>query len=156
MSDSNSTQHSPAFTAAYEQARQGGAFRGLPSQGQSSIAHSDQGMPVSREVMAHRASEYVRAKFSASHDFKNDVIRSVEGVSSDSDPAGYLRNIGYAAVNSRGEEVIPTPEQARQIAAAVLRNAAMNADYPGAATGVSANDPALPAHLARVTGRRLY
>lgn len=126
------SEHIPAgYSSAQDYARAQAAMGGNYGRGVGraevlpapvkSKAILDRAPLVSQQYLQAEHEKRVVAETSSWFDWQIGNGRAVNGVSSDHDPAGYLRQHGFVAVNGAGEQIDPSPTQARGLVAQLIK-----------------------------------
>ena len=158
--------YSSADDFARAQAARSGAYGSTGARAEILAApapatYSGQQAPVSDQYLRAQANAAHREACSSWFDYDNNVMRgtTVGGtILADSDPAGYLRAHGFVAVDGNGNEVVPSPSQARGLVGQVLQEMARQSNRSGGgftSSTVSYRDPQRPPAQALVHARRV-
>lgn len=118
------------------------------------------GAPVSPQYLRGQHERQTHTAISEWHDHTSGTARYVETpqgpISAESDPLGYLRAHGLAAIDADGDEVMPSPGQARGLVGAYLDTMQRNAlSSQKGSTTVSFRDPQMRGGAALVRARRI-
>lgn len=136
--------------------RGGSAWTAAPD-GKATHTGGRQDMPVSHQFLQHQARQEADAITGQFMHHETDTPMFVGDMSAEQHPNAWLRQFGVKAVNGSGEDVTPSPLQARMIVGKLMQEMGRNesSGQPGH-TSISVTDNALHPSLATVHARRLY
>jgi hypothetical protein len=128
-----------------ELAQAGRNASALESVGDKPASYGRTDMPTSQQFLAHQHRQQVQAETALWHDHQTGTAMTVNGITAETNPHGWLSQHGFHAVNSKGEAVHPSPAQARALIGRYLDSQAR-----GGSESVSFTDAALHASVATV------